>query len=225
MSNEHWVGYIGNLHVHLDTLVTMWFAMVVVLIVAFLLTRKLEIIPNKLQTVAESVIKFFIGNVSEIKNGEKHIPLVGSLFLFILFANLMGQLPLRLIHLKQGELASPTNDINMTAAMAVIVLIYYLFQGFKTKGIHAIWHGFSLAGIITMFVDVLEMITRPLSLSLRLFANIFAGEILVSALLGIFAIGLPLPAMFFELFVAFIQAFVFMMLSIAYISTSVSEEH
>lgn len=225
MSNEHWVGYIGNLHVHLDTLVTMWFAMVVVLIVAFLLTRKLEIIPNKLQTVAESAIKFFIGNVSEIKNGEKHIPLVGSLFLFILFANLMGQLPLRLIHLKQGELASPTNDINMTAAMAVIVLIYYLFQGFKTKGIHAIWHGFSLAGIITMFVDVLEMITRPLSLSLRLFANIFAGEILVSALLGIFAIGLPLPAMFFELFVAFIQAFVFMMLSIAYISTSVSEEH
>ncbi len=225
MSNEHWVGYIGNLHVHLDTLVTMWFAMAVVLIVAFLLTRKLEIIPNKLQTVAESVIKFFIGNVSEIKNGEKHIPLVGSLFLFILFANLMGQLPLRLIHLKQGELASPTNDINMTAAMAVIVLIYYLFQGFKTKGIHAIWHGFSLAGIITMFVDILEMITRPLSLSLRLFANIFAGEILVSALLGIFAIGLPLPAMFFELFVAFIQAFVFMMLSIAYISTSVSEEH
>lgn len=225
MSNEHWIGYIGNLHVHLDTLVTMWFAMIVVLIVAFILTRKLEIIPNKLQTVAETVIKFFIGNVSEIKNGEKHIPLVGSLFLFILFANLMGQLPLKLIHLKQGELASPTNDINMTAAMAVIVLIYYLFQGFKTKGIHAIWHGFSLAGIITMFVDLLEMITRPLSLSLRLFANIFAGEILVSALLGIFAIGLPLPAMFFELFVAFIQAFVFMMLSIAYISTSVSKEH
>ena len=69
------------------------------------------------------------------------------------------------------------------------------------------------------------MVTRPLSLSLRLFANIFAGEILVSALLGILAIGLPLPAMFFEIFVAFIQAFVFMMLSIAYISTSVSEEH
>lgn len=225
MSNEHWAGYIGNLHVHWDTLVTMWFAMAVVIIVAFLLTRKTEIIPNKAQTIAESIMKFFIGNVSEIKDGEKHIPLVGSLFLFILFANLTGQLPLRLIQLSNGELAAPTNDINMTAAMAVIVLIYYLFQGFKTKGIHAIWHGCSLAGIITMFVDVLEMVTRPLSLSLRLFANIFAGEILVSALLGICAIGLPLPAMFFELFVAFIQAFVFMMLSIAYISTSVSEEH
>lgn len=225
MSAEHWAGYIGTLHVHWDTLITMWCAMLFVILLAFIMTRKLEIIPNKLQSVAESIMKFFTGSVSDIENGEKHIPLVGSLFLFILFANLMGQLPLRLIHLKSGEFASPTNDINMTAAMAVLVLFYYLYQGFKKKGIHAIWHGFSFAGIITMLVDLLEMITRPLSLSLRLFANIFAGEILVSALLGIMAVGLPIPAMFFEIFVAFIQAFVFMMLSIAYISTSVSEEH
>lgn len=225
MSGGHWAGYIGSLHVHWDTLITMWAAMLFVLIAAFIFTRNLSIIPNKRQAVAESIMKFFLGSVSDLPQGEKHIPLVGSLFLFILFANFMGQLPLRLIHLKEGEFASPTNDINMTAAMAVIVLFYYLYQGFKKKGIHAIWHGFSFAGIITLLVDLLEMITRPLSLSLRLFANIFAGEILVSALLGILAIGLPLPAMFFEIFVAFIQAFVFMMLSIAYISTSVSEEH
>lgn len=225
MSGGHWVGYIGNLHVHWNTLITMWVAMLFVIVLAFVLTRNLKIIPDKKQAVAESVMKFFIGSLSDLPNGEKHVPLVGSLFLFILFANLMGQLPLRLIHLKQGEFASPTNDINMTAAMAVLVLFYYLYQGFKKKGIHAIWHGFSFAGIITLLVDLLEMVTRPLSLSLRLFANIFAGEILVSALLGISAYMLPIPAMFFEIFVAFIQAFVFMMLSIAYISTSVSEEH
>ena len=225
MSGGHWVGYIGNLHVHWNTLITMWVAMLFVIVLAFILTRNLKIIPDKKQAVAESVMKFFIGNVSNLPNGEKHIPLIGSLFLFILFANLMGQLPLRLIHLKQGEFASPTNDINMTAAMAVLVLFYYLYQGFKKKGIHAIWHGFSFVGIITLLVDLLEMVTRPLSLALRLFSNIFAGEILVSALLGISAYCLPIPAMFFEIFVAFIQAFVFMMLSIAYISTSVSEEH
>ena len=225
MSGGHWVGYIGNLHVHWNTLITMWVAMLFVIVLAFILTRNLKIIPDKKQAVAESVMKFFIGNVSNLPNGEKHIPLIGSLFLFILFANLMGQLPLRLIHLKQGEFASPINDINMTAAMAVLVLFYYLYQGFKKKGIHAIWHGFSFVGIITLLVDLLEMVTRPLSLALRLFSNIFAGEILVSALLGISAYCLPIPAMFFEIFVAFIQAFVFMMLSIAYISTSVSEEH
>ena len=134
MSGGHWVGYIGNFQVHWDTLLTMWFAMVVVIVLALILTHKLEVVPNKAQAVAENIMKFFIGNLSEVKDGNKHIPIVASLFLFILVANLMGQLPLRLIHLKQGELASPTNDINLTAALAVLVLLYYLFQGFKEKG-------------------------------------------------------------------------------------------
>jgi len=222
---EHWVGYIGSLHVHWDTLITMWFAMAVVILLSFVLTRNLQIKPNKAQTVAESILQFFTGNLEEVKNGEKHIPIVASLFLFILVANLMGQLPLRLIHLKTGELASPTNDINLTAALAVIVLIYYLFQGFKEKGFRYIYHGFSITGIITTLVDILEMITRPLSLALRLFANILAGEILVTVVLGLFAVAAPVPVMLFEIFVAFIQAFVFMMLTIAYITSAVSEEH
>ena len=221
---EHWLGYIGNLQVHWDTLITMWAVMLFVIVISFILSRNLQIIPGKMQAAAESIINFFLGNLAEIKHGEKHIPIVASLFLFILFANLMGQLPLRIIHLKQGEFASPTNDINMTAAMAVIVLIYYLYQGFKAKGIKYIYHGISVTGIITTLVDLLEMITRPLSLAVRLFANIMAGEILVSVMLGISAIAAPIPVMFFEIFVAFLQAFVFMMLTIAYILTSVTEE-
>lgn len=223
--NEHWIGYWGNFHVHLDTLITMWFAMLFLIVCAFLLTRNLQVIPNKLQALAESILGFFVNSLKEVKNGEKHIPIVASLFLFILTANLMGQLPLRLIHLKEGEFASPTNDINLTAALAVIVLIYYLYQGIKEKGIHSIYHGLSITGIITTLVDLLEMVTRPLSLSLRLFANILAGEILVSVVLGLFAFMAPVPIMLFEIFVAFIQAFVFMMLTIAYITSSVSEEH
>ena len=69
------------------------------------------------------------------------------------------------------------------------------------------------------------MITRPLSLALRLFANILAGEILVSVVLGLVAVIAPIPIMLFEIFVAFIQAFVFMMLTIAYITSAVSSEH
>ena len=223
--DEHWAGYIGNLHVHWDTLITMWFAMAVVIIISFFLTRNLNIIPGKAQTAAESIMNFFLGNLSEVKDGQKHVPIVASLFLFILTANLMGQLPLRLIHLKEGELASPTNDINLTAALAVLVLVYYLYQGFKEKGFRYIYHGFSITGIITTLVDILEMITRPLSLALRLFANILAGEILVSVVLGLVAVIAPIPIMLFEIFVAFIQAFVVMMLTIAYITSAVSSEH
>ena len=74
-------------------------------------------------------------------------------------------------------------------------------------------------------VELIEMITRPLSLAIRLFANILAGEILVSVALGLFAYLLPLPVMLFEILVAFIQATVFMMLTIAYVSAATGDEH
>ena len=86
-------------------------------------------------------------------------------------------------------------------------------------------HEFSFVGIISMFVEILELITRPLTLALRLFGNILAGEILISALLGICAWGLPLPIMFFEVLVACVQALVFTMLTTVYIATAVKTEH
>ena len=223
----HWIASIGNYSFNMDTIVTMWMAMAAVLIFAFVATRKLSIIPSKLQAFCESLMGFFWSQVDSMigHEGRKHIPMVASLFLFIVTANLMVQIPFRLLHMKQGELASPTNDINVTAALAIIVLIYYLAVGIKKKGIKVFYHGFNIPGLVTFLIDLLDMVTRPFSLALRLFCNIFVGEVLVGALLGIFAYFLPLPIMFFEVFVAFVQALVFMMLTIAYISMSVSEEH
>lgn len=229
---EHWIytTSIGGhtISLNLDTIFTMWFAMIVVIIFAILATKNLSIVPGKLQAVSESIMKFFYGTLDTMIETEnrKHVPLVASLFLFIVTANLMGQLPLRIIHLKNGgELASPTNDINLTAAMAIIVLIYYVFMGIKAKGPKLFLHEFSFTGIVMALVEILEMFTRPLSLAIRLFANIFAGEILVSIALGSLAYFLPLPIMLFEILVAFIQATVFMMLTIAYIGSATKEEH
>lgn len=227
MSTEgHWIEYIGNSAVNMDTILTMWVAMAAILIFAFVATRKLSVIPSKLQAFCESVMGFFWDQVDQMigEEGRKHVPLAASLFLFIVVANLMGQIPMRLIHLKAGELASPTNDINMTAALAIIVLLYYLIVGIKKKGIHFFYHGLSFPGIVMFLIDLLDMITRPFSLALRLFCNIFVGEVLVGVMLGIFAYFLPLPIMFFEVFVAFVQALVFMMLTIAYVSMAVNEE-
>lgn len=227
----HWIYNLSisghNLTFNLDTIFTMWFAMVIVIIFAILATRKLSIVPGKMQAVSESILKFFWGTLDTMipNKNRQHVPLVASLFLFILIANLMGQLPLRLVHLKTGELASPTNDLNVTAALAVIVLIYYVATGIKNKGPKYFLHEFSFTGIVMALVELLEMVTRPLSLAIRLFANVFAGEILVSIALGLFAYFLPLPIMLFELLVAFIQATVFMMLTIAYISSASGEEH
>ncbi len=228
---EHWVycfQILGHkLYVNLDTVFTMWFAMICLIIFAFIATRKLSLIPGKLQALCEKIMGLLWGTMDSMMpaDNRKHVPLVASLFLFILFANLMGQLPLRIIHLKTGELASPTNDINLTAAMAVIVLIYYVGAGIAKKGPKFFLHNFSFVSIVKALVELLEMVTRPLSLAIRLFANIFAGEILVSIALAASAYFAPIPVMLFEILVAFIQATVFMMLTIAYIGSAVEDEH
>lgn len=227
---EHWV-YTTQILGHtvsfnLDTLITMWISMGLLIILALFTTRKLEMVPGKLQLIGENIIKYF-NDISKASMGndeaQKHIAIILTLFMFILTANLVGQLPFKLIHLSTGELASPNNDINMTAAMAIVVSIYYIFYGVKRNGFNFFFKGFSIDGIIVTLVDTLELFVRPFSLALRLFANILAGELLVATFVSLAAVVVPLPFMLFELFVALIQALVFTLLSTTYISMAVQE--
>jgi F-type H+-transporting ATPase subunit a len=228
---EHWVytaDILGkSVSFNMDTLITMWFSMAILIVIALMTTSKLSLVPTKLQLMGEGIIKYF-NNIAKASmgndNAQKHIAIILTLFMFILTANLVGQLPFKLIHLANGEFASPNNDINMTAAMAIVVSIYYIYYGVKKNGFRFFFKGFSIDGLIITFVDVLELFVRPFSLALRLFANILAGELLVTTFIGLFAIALPLPFMLFELFVALIQALVFTLLSTTYISMAVQEE-
>lgn len=212
---------------NMDTVITMWSSMLLLIILALLTTRHLDMVPGKLQLFGENIVKYF-NNIAKASMGndeaQKHIAIILTLFMFILTANLVGQLPLKLIHLSTGELASPNNDINMTAAMAIVVSIYYIFYGVKRNGFRFFFKGFSIDGIIITLVDTLELFVRPFSLALRLFANILAGELLVATFISLCAVVLPLPFMLFELFVALIQALVFTLLSTTYISMAVQEE-
>ncbi len=228
---EHWV-YTTSIFGHsvsfnMDTLITMWASMLMLIVLAYFTTRKLNMVPSKLQLIGEGIVKYFndlakssMGN----DNAQKHIAIVLTLFMFILTANLVGQLPLKLIHLASGEFASPNNDINMTAAMAIVVSIYYIYYGVQKNGFRFFFKGFSVDGIIITLVDTLELFVRPFSLALRLFANIFAGEVLVATVVSLTGILCPLPFMLFEIFVALIQALVFTILSTTYISLAIQEE-
>lgn len=253
---EHWSAQIFGLSVHLDTLITMWITMAIIIFFALLATGSTKLIPSKIQAVFENIVLIFEGFTKEMgPEGKKHTPLLIALFLFILTGNMIGQLPWKLFHLSQGELASPTNDINVTAALAIIVLVYYIGAGVKAKGLSYFKHYTQPVWFMTP-LNILEDFVRPLTLALRLFANILAGEILILVLGGLIAslltpeaaqsfttntlqgilpsvwvrnIGLffgslfPLPIMFFELFVAFIQALVFTLLTSAYLQSAVSK--
>lgn len=224
---HHWIVSISNFSFNMDTLITMWIAMILLIVVSIIATRNLSVVPNKIQLIFEGIINYFADMTSSNMGkdeSKKHLPLLLTLFLFILTANLLGQLPWKLIHLQTGELASPNNDINMTAAMALVVSIYYIFYGVKKKGFKFFIENFKIDGIIMALVDLLEIFVRPFSLALRLFANIMAGEVMVFTFVGMCAYFVPLPFMLFEIFVAVVQALVFTLLSSTYIALAVNHE-
>ncbi len=253
---EHYITKLFGLDVHMDTLITLWTAMGIILFFSILAVYKINIVPNKIQGVFEKIVTLFVGLTKDLGKEQGMSALIlMCIFLLIIVSNLLGQLPLKLIHLNGGELASPTNDLNMTAALAVFVLIYYIYKGIKSKGLSYFKHYIEPVWFMTPF-NILEDFTRPLTLALRLFANILAGEILIMVLMVLISalltpqavhnlasdiffgilpeswvhnIGLflgsllPLPLMFFELFVAFIQALVFTLLTSAYIQSAVQK--
>lgn len=221
---EHWHTSLFGLTVNMDTVLTAWLAMLIVLIISAIISVGLRKTPGKLQSFAEMVYGALESiPVSQIgAEGKNYTPIIGSLFLFILTCNLIGQLPWKLLHLTEGEFASPTNDINLTAALAILAVIYYICSGIKKKG----FFGYLKEYLSPMgLIEVLDLVTRPLSLSLRLFANILAGEIIIMVMLGLLAVFLPIPMMLFEVFVAFIQAFIFAILTASYVAGAVKEEH
>ena len=258
----HWIVSIFGLSVHMDTLLTLWLSMAIVIFFAALAVGNIKLVPTKIQAVFEKIVLAFSSLTKDLgSEGKRHTPILMTLFLLIITSNLIGQLPWKILnfipaikHL-HGEFASPTNDINVTAALAIIVLIYYLASGIRAKGIGYFKHYYQPVWFMTPF-NMLEDIVRPVTLALRLFANILAGEILIMVLGGLVAflltpesisafcqnslggflpsswvynislfLGslLPLPIMLFELFVAFIQALVFTLLTNAYIQGAVKK--
>lgn len=224
---QHWLANIGSLTFHVDTIITAWIAMAIVIAVAFFASRKLNRIPSLVQSSAEVVMDFFetITTDQMGKDGYKHIAIIASLFLFILVSNLEGQFPWKIFHFK-GEFASPSNDLNETVALALIVSVYYFAAGISKKGLSYFKHYVKPFWFL-LPINMLEDLTRPITLSLRLFGNILAGEVIVLIALAFVPLFMPIPVMLFELFVAFLQAYIFTILSASYIGAMIAdhEEH
>ena len=258
---EHWTATIFGMSVHMDTLITLWLTMLIIIVFASIAVSNTKLVPSKMQAVFEKIVSVFSDITKDLgEEGKRHTPILIALFLLIISSNLIGQIPWKVLNfipfikVTEAEFASPTNDINVTAALAVIVLIYYIVSGIRIKGIGYFKHYFQPVWFMTP-LNILEDIIRPLSLAFRLFANILAGEILIMVLGGLLAflitpdmiagfcnhylaflpaswlhnvvlfLGslLPLPIMFLELLVAFIQALVFTLLTSSYINSAVAK--
>jgi F-type H+-transporting ATPase subunit a len=234
-----------------DQVLYMWIVMGILLVVAVVATRRLQLVPRGSQNFMEIILEQFVNELDETigHGGRRYLPLVGTLGLFILVSNLMGLVP---------GLIATTANLNTTAACALIVFFTYHWIGIRKQGFVPYLKHF--AGPVPtalkplMFViEIISHCARPLSLSLRLFGNMMAGHILIaifffmmglngmlgwalsgslggiligapaSAILVVFVVGFLLPL---KILVALIQTFIFCKLAMLYIAEAVAEtEH
>lgn len=197
-------------------------AALVTMLVVWMVRRKMAVIPGPLQQVLEYAVTFLREMLSDniAHHSERYLPLVGTIGLFVLLNNLFGLVP---------GMPSGTGNWNVTLGCALVVFGYYNFHGMKEQGFGKYWAHFGgpiwwLAPL--MFpLEILGLFSRILSHSLRLFGNI-AGEHVVSLIFfSLMPFLLPVPMMLMGLFFGLIQAFVFVMLTVIYISGAVAHEH
>lgn len=204
--------------------ITMQIVVALVMLVLFALIRpKLSVDrPGKLQHIFE-VIHDFIKDQTEdvgVRHGHKYVSYFASLFLFILFANLLGLIP---------TFESPTMFPPVPLGCALATFCYFNLMGMKEHGLLRYTAHFGgpvwwLAPI--MFpIEIISSLARPLSLTIRLYANMFAGEQVTLAFLGMVPLGVPVIFMGLHVFVAFLQAYIFTLLTIVYVSGAVAHEH
>ena len=202
-----------------ETLEMTWITMAIVLLIAFLATRSLKLVPSGWQNVVEMVVTALAEQSDTMlgKRGQFLSPFIVTLFLFLLVSNWIGLVP---------TMASPTNDLNTTLGLALLVICMVHVLGVYMKGGHYIAHFFQPTPVFVI-INAIEEVAKPITLAFRLFGNILAGEILIIVLLKLMPIWMPVPSVLwlaFSIFIGGVQAVIFTMLSMAYLANAVKED-
>lgn len=196
---------------------TMWGIMVLIIVLSIFATRNLQRIPSGLQNVMEFILEGILGFLSGImgeKYAKKYFPLLASFFIVILVSNYSGILP------GAGHtpgLKAPTSNLSVTAGLAIVVFLATQFIGVKERGLAYFKHFIEPLPFM-LPLNIIEQFVRPLSLSLRLYGNIFGEEMVVAGLFALVPLAVPVPMQLLGLLFGFIQAFVFTLLAAIYIS-------
>jgi len=241
------IGFLGGLAIT-NTMINAILGTIIFLIIGLILYVKINLRPGKLQNFFEYILELLMGYFDQVtgdrKKTLKFLPVVGSVFFFILLSNWLGLLPgTGSISWNQTMILRPANtDLNLTVAMALFSVFASHVFGFLSVGFFTYANKYIQIGtliksikkgpvaiftaVIELAVGLIELISeaaKVLSLSLRLFGNIFAGEVLISVIASIAGLLAPTPFMLLELLIGLIQAGVFAMLTLVYLTVAVME--
>jgi F-type H+-transporting ATPase subunit a len=197
------------------------FAIIVVLVAILRSSFSVEK-PGKLQHLFEVLFAFLKNTADEvgIQHSERYVPYFGTVFTFILFMNLLGIIP---------TFESPTMSANVTAGLAICTFLYFNYMGLRVQGGGYLKHFLGpVWWLIPLMIpiEVMGLFAKPLSLTIRLFANMFAGEQVTVQFIKLTYFIIPVIFMALHVFVSFLQAYIFTLLSMIYISGATThEEH
>jgi len=181
--------------------------------------------PGRLQIIAEDYVNLFHSLLDDFvgPKGRRYLPLIGTMFLLIWISNLAGLVP---------GLMAPTSNLNVTLGCAITVWVFYHVQGIREQGVVAYLKHFAvppgspvIMAPLMLIIETISHFARVMSLTLRLFGNIFGEELVIIILAGLVPFIVPLPMMFLGLLTGTLQALIFVILTMVYLGAAVTVEH
>jgi len=206
---------------HLVVVSYTWFVMAMLALFSFLATRRMNVLPGRFQNVMEVIIGGFDSLLTDTMGheGRKFFPLIATLGLYILTANLLGLVP---------GFESPTANLNTTVSLALVVFVMTHIVGVRVHGVKYFKQFMGPVWWLTplmMPIEIISHLSRPLSLSVRLFGNIMGEDIVLMVVLLLVPLLVPLPVFVLMIFTSCIQTLVFMLLAMMYIAGAMEEAH
>ncbi len=218
-----------------NTLVVMWIVEILILLVAVLATRRMKDIPHGVQNIVEWAYEML--RDFAISNGGaaavRHVPIFAAFFLLILFCNWSGLVP---PVGKVDFLRAPTSDVNITIGLALVAFGYFEVQGFRANGlgylskffpVYEFRHGIG-AGLLAMFVGLVELMlefVKPITLAMRLFGNIYGGEVALAVMTALTLAVVPVAIFSLEVMLNFVQALIFSTLTLMFTLVAIESHH
>jgi F-type H+-transporting ATPase subunit a len=194
--------------------VTTWAIMAALTLASRLVTRRLDLHPDRRQTVVELIVTGITGQIEEVmrKGARPFLPLLGTLFIFLVAANLSGIFP---------GVEAPTGKLETPAALALIVFVAVHFFGVRAQGFLGYLASFARPKLIMLPLNLVSEVTRTFSLMVRLFGNVMSGEFVIALVVALAGLFVPVPLMALEILIGLIQAYIFTILASVFIGAAV----
>jgi F-type H+-transporting ATPase subunit a len=181
----------------------------------WLVTRRLSLHPDRRQAMLEVVVLAIVGQIEDVirKDGRPFLPLLGTLFLFLVTANLSGVVP---------GVEAPTSKLETPAALALIVFVSVHYFGVRARGVLGYLASFAKPKLIMLPLNIVSEVTRTFSLMVRLFGNVMSGDFMIALVLALAGLFVPIPLMALEILLALVQAYIFTVLATVFIGAAVA---